>query len=228
MKSALPRFGDGRRLRVGLLGGSFNPAHRGHRHVAEVALRRLGLDQVWLLVSPGNPLKAREGMAPLAERLASAEAIADGRRILATDIERHFRSAFTLDAVRTLQRIFPRVHFVWLVGADNLAQLPRWRRWRDIARVVPFAVLPRPTYNHAALAGQAARWLAHARRGTGQAPVLAFQKAPAWVFLDVRQDKTSATALRSAAAGEDRSPESPHRHQQQERPMRNASRPSRK
>ena len=167
-------------------------------------------------------------MAPLQERLASADAIADGHRIVATDIERYFRSAFTLDAVRNLQRLFPRVHFVWLIGADNLAQLPRWRRWRDIARAVPFAVLPRPTYNHAAIAGQAACWLGHARRSAAQAPVLAIQKAPAWVFLDARQDMTSATALRLAAAGEDRSPESPRHRPRQARPTPSASRPSRK
>ncbi len=197
----LPAWGDGRRLRVGLLGGSFNPAHAGHRQVARLALARLRLDQVWLLVSPGNPLKPRHGMAPLADRLGSARAIADGRRIVATDIECRLRTRYTLDTLRRLRRLFPRVRFVWLMGADGLAELPRWRRWRDIVRVVPIAVLPRPGYNHRALGGAAARRLAHARRPGPAAPVLAGSAAPAWVFLPAPETGISATALRSAARG---------------------------
>ena len=146
-------------MRVGLLGGSFNPAHDGHRHIAGVALKRLRLDQVWLLVSPGNPLKPARGMAPLAARLASAGRIADGRRVLATAIERDLGTRFTADTLARLRQRFPRVRFVWLMGADNLEQLPRWNRWLSIAHGGAFAVLPRPTYNHRALAGQAARRL---------------------------------------------------------------------
>ncbi len=197
----LPAWGDRRRLRVGLLGGSFNPAHAGHQQVARLALARLRLDQVWLLVSPGNPLKPRAGMAPLADRLASARAIADGRRIVATDIERRLRTRYTRDTLRRLQRLFPRVRFVWLMGADGLAELPRWRRWRDIVRAVPIAVLPRPGYNHRALSGVAARRLAHARRPVEAAPVLARTAAPAWVFLPAAEIDISATALRSASRG---------------------------
>jgi nicotinate-nucleotide adenylyltransferase len=193
-------------MRVGLLGGSFNPAHAGHRHVADTALRRLVLDQVWLLVSPGNPLKPRDGMASLSERLASARAIADGRRVVATDMERHFRTRFTLDTLRALRRRFPRVRFVWLMGADNLGQFARWRRWMTVAHTVPFAVLPRPTYNPAARASQAALRLAASRRPTRQASILAAQRAPAWIFLGGPQNALSATALRQAAAGEDTSP----------------------
>ncbi len=122
-----------------------------------MARARLRLDQVWLLVSPGNPLKPAHGMAPLPDRLAGARAIADGRRIVATDIERVLRTRFTRDTLRALRRRFPRVRFVWLMGADGLVDLPRWRRWRDIARTLPIAVLPRPGYNHPALAGRAAR-----------------------------------------------------------------------
>ena len=150
--SGVPGWGHRFRLRVGVLGGSFNPAHEGHAAVAQAALRRLGLDQVWLLVSPGNPLKGPLGMGRPGERLRSAQAIADGRRVVATDIERALGTRYTLDTVRGLQRRFPRVRFVWLMGADNLAQLPRWRGWMALARAVPFAVLPRPTYNQAALA----------------------------------------------------------------------------
>jgi nicotinate-nucleotide adenylyltransferase len=130
---------------VGLLGGSFNPAHAGHRHIACVARRRLRLHQVWLLVSPGNPLKPTVGMAPFPDRLASACTIADGRRIIATGLEARLDSQFTFRTLRELRRRFPRVSFVWLTGADNLIELPRWRRWLDIAATVSIAVLPRPS-----------------------------------------------------------------------------------
>ena len=116
-----------------MLGGSFNPAHAGHLHVAKLALQRLRLDQVWLLVSPGNPLKPAKGMAPLAERLRSASRIADGRRIVATAIEAQLNTRYTYDTLRALRRRFPRVQFVWLMGADNLVQLPRWQHWTGIA-----------------------------------------------------------------------------------------------
>ncbi len=183
---------------MGLLGGSFNPAHEGHRHVAELALRRLRLHQVWLMVSPGNPLKRTDGMAPLAERLASARAIGDGRRVLATAIEGRLGTRYTADTLLALRQRFPRVCFVWLMGADILAELPRWRRWTGVARTVPFAVLPRPGYNHRALAGQAARRLRPYWRPARQAPVLAWQSAPAWTFLPAPQNAISATALRAA------------------------------
>jgi len=196
-------------MRIGLLGGSFNPAHAGHLHIARTALHRLRLDQVWLLVSPGNPLKAAAGMGVPAVRLASAEALVQGdRRIIATDIERFLRTRYTLDTLRALRLRFPCARFVWLMGADNLTQFPRWRGWMCIARSVAFAVLPRPTYTRPALASLAARRLAHARRPRAQAPVLAELEAPAWVFLGGRENALSATALRRAAAGEDRSPES--------------------
>jgi nicotinate-nucleotide adenylyltransferase len=195
------------------LGGSFNPAHDGHLHIARLALRRLRLDQVWLLVSPGNPLKERAGMPALADRLASARRLVEasglnGRFFLATDIERHLHTRYTCDTLRALKTLFPRVRFVWLMGADNLLQFPRWRGWMRIAAATPFAVLPRPTYTRAARAGQAARRLAQARKPAGQAVVLADQAAPAWVFLDGRENTLSATAIRQAEAGEDQSPES--------------------
>jgi nicotinate-nucleotide adenylyltransferase len=186
-------------MRIGLLGGSFNPAHEGHLHIALMAIKRLRLDQVWLLVSPGNPLKHKAGMGTLPERLASARTVADGRRIVATDIERHLHTRYTIDTLRALTQRFPNARFVWLMGADNLAQLPRWRSWMQIARIVPFAVLPRPTYSAAARAGRAARRLAFARHAARQAPVLAAYPAPAWVFLDGRENPVSATALRAAA-----------------------------
>jgi nicotinate-nucleotide adenylyltransferase len=188
-------------VRIGLLGGSFNPAHAGHLHIARLARRRLRLNQVWLLVSPGNPLKPRRGMGTLAERLASAGAIADGRRVVATDIEARLGTRYTMDTLSALRRRFPRARFVWLMGADNLEQLPRWNHWLEIARDGVFAVLPRPTYNYRALAGHAARRLRAARRAACLAPVLAELAPPAWVFLAGPQHAASATAIRAAVTG---------------------------
>jgi nicotinate-nucleotide adenylyltransferase len=187
-------------MRIGLLGGSFNPAHAGHRHVAELARRRLGLDQVWLLVSPGNPLKPQDGMAPLAQRLASAQKIADGRHIVASAIEVTFGTRYTVDTLGVLMRRFPRAQFVWIMGADILQQLPRWRRWTDMTQRLAFAVLPRPSYNHRALAGQAARRLRSLRRPAREAPIMP-GRPPGWVFLPTPQNTTSATALRLSGKG---------------------------
>ena len=196
----LPRFGDRRRIRVGLLGGSFNPAHDGHRHAAMMALRRLRLDQVWLMVSPGNPLKPCVGMAPLAERLAGAQKIADGRRMLATGIEAAFRTRYTVDTLRLLLKRFANVRFVWIMGADILQQLPRWRRWQEITERLAFVVLPRPSYTYRALAGQAAHRLRAVRRPVREA-VLLPGDSPGWAFLPGRQSALSATAIRQASEG---------------------------
>jgi nicotinate-nucleotide adenylyltransferase len=190
---------------VGLLGGSFNPAHAGHLHIARLALRRLRLDQVWLMVSPGNPLKPVAGMGSLAQRVASARTIADGRRIVATEIEARLGTRFTADTLAGLRRRFPSVRFVWLMGADNLEQLPRWNRWVAIGRGSAFAVFPRPTYNHRALSGQAARRLRRLRRASHVAPALADRRplatqSPGWVFLPAPQHAASATAIRAAAS----------------------------
>jgi nicotinate-nucleotide adenylyltransferase len=150
------------------------------------------------MVSPGNPLKPEAGMAPLAVRLASARRIADGRRVVATDIEAALGTRYTADTLAALKRRFPRARFVWLMGADNLVQLPRWRRWQTIVAAVPFAVLPRATYNHRALAGLAGRRLRGARRAARFAPALAGMAPPAWVFLPAPQHAASASAIRSA------------------------------
>ena len=190
--------GDRRWRRIGLLGGSFNPAHSGHRHVAEAVRRALKLDEVWLMVSPGNPLKPRAGMAPLAARLASARVVADGRRVIATDIEKALGTAYTLDTLRALRRRFPRTRFVFVIGADNLVQLPRWAGWDRLAAATPIAVLPRPGWTRRALAGQAAHRLARHRRkpgallagpDTGHAP---------WCFIPAAEHPASATAIRAA------------------------------
>ncbi|MGC1413244.1 MAG: nicotinate-nucleotide adenylyltransferase [Acetobacteraceae bacterium] len=184
-------------MRIGLLGGSFNPAHAGHRHIIDLARRRLRLDQVWLLVSPGNVLKPQRGMAPFEQRLASTRSLADGRRVIASAIEALFGTRYTIDTLRRLLRQFPRTRFVWLMGADILQQLPRWRRWLEFVRRVPFAVLPRPGYNRRALSGHAARRLAHVRRPTRSASILIECAAPAWVFLSVPPNAASATAIRA-------------------------------
>ena len=184
-------------MSIGLLGGSFNPAHEGHLHVARLARRRLRLDQVWLLVSPGNPLKPRRGMAPFSQRLAGARALGDGRRILASGIEASLGTHYTVDTLRQLLRRFPNARFVWVMGADILEQLPRWRRWLEIADRLSFAVLPRPDYTHRALAGQAARRLRSYRRPAQESSLMP-GRAPGWVFLPAPQNATSATSIREA------------------------------
>ncbi|MDE2008085.1 MAG: nicotinate-nucleotide adenylyltransferase [Rhodospirillales bacterium] len=188
-------------MRIGLLGGSFNPAHDGHRHVAEFARRRLRLDQVWLLVSPGNVLKPRAGMAAFSARLAGAARIADGRQIVASGIEAALGTRFTIDTIRVLRRRFPRAHFVWLMGADLLSELPRWRRWTRLAGIVPILILPRPSYNPRALAGKAARRLRRARLPVRAAIRLPRAAPPAWLFLPAPQHPASASAIRLAREG---------------------------
>ncbi|MCX2566222.1 nicotinate-nucleotide adenylyltransferase [Acetobacter suratthaniensis] len=194
--ASIPTWGDGRRGRIGLLGGSFNPGHLWHRAIARRALAALGLDQVWLMVSPGNPLKAGQAMAAFESRMATARTLADGRRIVATDIEARLGSRYTVDTVGLLRRRFPHVHFVWLMGADGLASLPRWKRWRVLVHDLPIAVFPRPGQNAPALNGAAgqvmARWRVPARR----ACALALLSPPAWAFLAGAQNSISATAIR--------------------------------
>ena len=192
-------WGDRRRLSVGLLGGSFNPAHAGHRHVAELALTLLGLDEVWLLVSPQNPLKPVVGMAPFVDRLASAERAAGGHpRIRAAGIEAQLGTSYTAYTVAALARRFPRTRLVWLMGADNLVQISRWSRWMRIFRALPVAILARGPYCEKALAAKAARRLARFRLRPERARELAGRAAlPAWVFLHIRLHPASATAIRA-------------------------------
>ena len=184
--------------RVGLFGGSFNPAHEGHRQISEEALRRLGLDCVWWLVSPQNPLKSARGMAPLAERMASAPHMAAGnRRILVTDLETLLGSAYTADTLKTLIRLLPRVRFVWLMGADNLIQVHHWQDWPQIFNSLPVAVFDRPTYSLGALSGKAAHAFARYRLKERSARRLAEARPPAWVFIRCRLNPQSATEIRA-------------------------------
>ncbi|RDE04761.1 nicotinate-nucleotide adenylyltransferase [Sphingomonas aracearum] len=185
--------------RIGLLGGSFNPAHAGHRRISLAALQALGLDEVWWLVSPGNPLKEGAGdMAPLAARLASARAMARHAPIRPTAIEVALRTRYTADTLARLTRRYPRFRFVWLMGADNLAQFDRWRNWRGIARTVPIAVVARPGYDAEAQAAPAMGWLRRYRRPVDQAKNWTKWSLPALVLLRFRPDPTSATRLRAA------------------------------
>jgi len=188
-----------RPLRVGLLGGSFNPAHEGHRYISLEALKRLGLDQVWWLVSPQNPLKDPEGMAPLAERLAGAAAVARHPRLRVLPLETRLGTRYTADTLLRLRR-WPNHRFVWLMGADNLAQLPRWRHWRRIVESCAIAVFERHPYSHGALAGPVARGFAGARLPEPRAAELPAAEPPAWVFVRLRPHPASATAIRSRAA----------------------------
>jgi nicotinate-nucleotide adenylyltransferase len=184
-----------------VLGGSFNPAHEGHLHVARQAMVHCGLDQLWLMVSPGNPLKSARGMAPFAQRLASARKIADGRRIIATDIEKRLGTQYTADTMAALKRRFPAAKFVWLMGADNLTQLPKWDRWQRVVHAMPMLILPRPGQTRKALAGQAVKNMARHRLGARSGLCLPQASAPAWILLPVKENPVSATALRARMAG---------------------------
>ena len=184
--------------RIGLLGGSFNPAHRGHRHISLQAMRALGLDEVWWLVSPGNPLKeGAKDMAPFEARLASARRMARGARIRVSAFEQRERTRFTVDTVRLLKRRRPAHRFIWLLGSDTLPNFHLWRDWRGLAREVPIAVIRRPGYDSAAHAARAMGWLKRFVHPSSQAKCWTEWSAPAIVFLRLSPDPTSATAIRA-------------------------------
>ena len=189
--------------RIGLLGGSFNPAHEGHVHLSRLALAHLGLHEVWWLVAPQNPLKRAEGMAALSHRLAGARACATGARLRVSDIENRLGTRYTIDTVRALKRLYPRARFVLILGADNLAQLPRWRAWKALFHEVPIAVFDRPTYAQPALGSAAADRFARWRLGPKWGATLADRKAPAWIFFRTALNPASSTALREGKARKD-------------------------
>ena len=183
-------------MRVGLYGGSFNPAHEGHAHVAETARRRLHLDRVIWLVSPQNPLKPAHETADLSERMAGAKALAKGPGMIVSDVETRLGSAYTIDTVRALKRRFPSVKFVWIMGADSLASFHRWRGWTQIMHEVPVAVVSRPWISLKSRFSPAALRFARFRRPSAEAIRLPGSKPPAWVFLFGRFNFLSSTALR--------------------------------
>ncbi len=187
-------------LRIGLLGGSFNPAHETHRAISLLAMHRLKLDRVWWLVTPGNPLKDTSELKPLAERLAQSSAVADHPRIDVTAIETILHTRYTFDTVRRLTEQYKATRFVFLMGADNLAQFHRWKRWRELASLVPLAVVDRAGWSLRALASPAAIALSPARLAEDKAATLPVCHAPAWVFLHGLKSSLSSTKLRSKAS----------------------------
>ncbi len=182
---------------TGLLGGSFNPAHGGHRAISLFAIDALGLDEIWWLVSPGNPLKAdSDDLAPLAMRLASARKMARRAPIRPTAIERELGTRYTVRTIEKLLRRYPKRRFVWIMGADNLAQFHRWKNWRKIARDIVIAVIARPGYDDAALAAPAMAWLRRYVRPARQSRNWTDWRPPALVLLRFRPDPRSATQVR--------------------------------
>jgi len=186
---------------TGLLGGSFNPAHSSHRHISLFVIEALGLDEMWWLVSPGNPLKDTDGMAPLSARMASAQRMARRAPIRATAIESRLWTRYTADTLKKLVRLHPERRFIWVMGADNLAQFHRWRDWRQIARTVAIAVVARPGYDGGARASRAMGWLRRFVRPGTKAKQWTTWSPPALVLLRFYPDRGSATRLRAKAPG---------------------------
>jgi nicotinate-nucleotide adenylyltransferase len=183
-------------MKVGLYGGSFNPAHEGHAHVAETAMRRLGLDRVIWLVSPQNPLKSRHETQGLEERLHGVRRFASARGMIVADAESRIGSQYTIDTLRVLRARFPGVHFVWIMGADSLASFHRWRGWTQIMREVPVAVVARPWIALKSRFSPAARRFSSARIPSSAGRTLAMRRPPAWVYLRGPLNFASSTALR--------------------------------
>ena len=193
-RAALPAHASG--LRIGLFGGSFNPPHDAHRAASLFALKRLQLDRVWWLVTPGNPLKDTSSLPPLEKRVAAAKAKARHPRIDVTGLEAVIGTQFSYDTIAYLVNECPGVHFVWIMGADNLKDFHRWKNWREIAALVPIAVIDRGGVGFAAMAGPAGQALARVRVPESDAASLATRQAPAFVFLHGLKMPLSSTALR--------------------------------
>ncbi|MEM1351953.1 MAG: nicotinate-nucleotide adenylyltransferase [Pseudomonadota bacterium] len=187
---------------IGLLGGSFDPAHSGHVHITREALKRFGLTRVWWLVSPGNPLKPH-GPAPLEQRLARARALMQHPKVVVTDVEARLGTRYTAETLGALRALYPGVRFVWLMGADNLAQFHRWQRWRNIAAMAPLGVVARPGDRISARMSVAARFFAASRLRGGTSHVLGRSHPPAWCFVNVPMRATSSSAIRSQGAWRD-------------------------
>lgn len=186
---------------VGLFGGSFNPPHEGHRLVAEIAIRRLGLDQMWWMVTPGNPLKSKRYLAPLGERLALSEAIARDPKIRVTAFEKALGLNYTAQVLDRIKDRNPRVRFIWIMGADNLRDFHRWQNWQKIARTYPIAVIDRPGATLSFLSSTMAKTFNHARVDESDANTLGRTPAPAWTFIHGPRSTLSSTAIRKANGG---------------------------
>ena len=183
---------------TGLLGGSFNPAHAGHRRITLFTMDALGLDEAWWLVSPGNPLKPKRGMAPLNARVRSARRMGRNAPIRVTAIEQKLGTRYTVDTLRALMQRYPKRRFIWLMGSDNLAQLHRWKDWRRIARTMPIAVIARPGYDRAVVASPAMAFLRRYRLSADSLRNRREWSAPALIELRFDPDPRSATAIRRA------------------------------
>lgn len=194
MRAGLPLTVPG--MKIGLLGGSFDPAHAGHLLISELALKRIGLDRVWWMVSPGNPLKTH-GPAPMDRRIDEARQLIEDPRIIVTDVERRLGTRKTADTIAALREVYPLVRFVWLMGADNLAQFDQWDRWQDIAASVPIGVIARPGWQMKAIHSPAARRLADARLPDAMACLLPEAPPPAWVMITGPMSTLSSTAIRA-------------------------------
>lgn len=188
-------------MRIGLLGGSFDPAHDGHVQISEFALRRFGLDRVWWLVSPGNPLKSRQP-APIRDRIRAARSIVQNPKIEITDIEARLDTRLTADTIARLRQLYSGVEFVWLMGSDNLVQFDQWERWQDIAAQVPIGVLARPGSRLSARCSRAAHIMRRWRLREVEAPRLSKLEAPAWVLVNLPMSPLSSTAIRTGLRGE--------------------------
>ena len=188
-----------RGLAVGLFGGSFNPPHAGHALVAEIALRRLRLDQLWWMVTPGNPLKNTSELTPLAERIRLSERMAEEPRIKVTAFEAAHHVRYTADTLALVRAKNPGVDFVWIMGADSLRDFHHWQRWREIVLTFPIAVIDRPGATLSFLSSVAAKTFDYARVDERDAPLLARMRAPAWTFIHGPRSSLSSTALRLAA-----------------------------
>ena len=197
LKARLPHTEPGQR--IGLLGGSFNPPHVAHRSITEIGLKRLGLDRVWWLVSPGNPLKSRAELLPLNARLQLARTLVRDPRVVMTDLEKGLGTTFTAATLAHLKLRRPGVHFVWIMGADCLAGFHRWQHWREIFAMMPIAVIDRPGWRHAALSSIAARAFARHRLPESRARLLATADPPAWTLLSGRLMRISSTEIRARA-----------------------------
>lgn len=180
---------------IGLLGGSFDPAHEGHAHITRVALRRFGLDRVWWLVSPGNPLKER-GPAPLDLRIERARKVINDPRVIVTGIEERLGTRYTAETIAALQKRYRGVRFVWLMGADNLSQFDRWQNWEQIANSVPIGVVARPEYGVKARTSKMARMFRGAQLDPRASTVLGYYNAPAWCYVNHPLSHASSTAIR--------------------------------
>ena len=183
-------------MRIGLVGGSFDPPHSAHRAMSLFAMKRLKLDRIWWLVTPGNPLKSHDDLPPLGARIVAARDVANDPRIQVTGIEQALRTRYTVDTIGALRQRCVDTHFVWIMGADNLTQFHRWKDWRGIAETLPIAVIDRASLGLRALASPAAQAMARHRLPEGDAQRLAASIPPAWVFLSGLKLTQSSTALR--------------------------------